>query len=490
MRALSSAGRTTITAAVLARFVIATVSAAGLFLPTNAAHAAQDDETRAVGAITLLNRKAVEAYQELNFDEAQRLLRQALDVADAHGLSQHPIRARTYVNLGSVLVGGYKDREQAIKMFHQGLLISPEIHISRALANPQIQEVFDEAVRRLSSEPTSSTPAPPPSAAVALPAEKLLAHDPVRTGLRGNPLTITVAPDSSLGQRAVILGYRPAGAAVFTEVTMQRQPNGIHLGLIPEAATAGGHVEYYIEARGANGKRMTSRGSSVDPLVVTLSLPEVTRAVDVAAPARPPASTEDKRWVLTLMAGTGIGWTSGVGEVRQLDIFPSGFAWASLGHLAPAIGYMVTPNLLLGVQGRLQLITGAAEYRPSGGATSGACGNDGVCSPATGAFAVLARAEWIFNAPGSAFRPFVSGAVGGGIIRHVAQAGDQADCGSGQNAKCFDTVPAGPFLFGPGAGFKYSLSSSLSLVVALDELIGLGKFTAETDANVGLSLRL
>ncbi len=191
------------------------------------------------------------------------------------------------------------------------------------------------------------------------------------------------------------------------------------------------------------------------------------------------------------MAGTGIGWTSGVGEVRQLDIFPSGFAWASLGHVAPAVGYMVTPNLLLGVQGRLQLITGAAEYRPSGGgATSGACGSDGVCSPAKGAFAVLARAEWIFNAPGSAFRPFVSGAVGGGLIRHVAQAGDQSDCGPSQNAKCFDTVPSGPLLFGPGVGFEYSLSSSLSLVLALDELIGVPKFTAETDANVGLSLRL
>jgi hypothetical protein len=490
MRALSSAGRTTTAAALLARFVIASVSAAGLFLPINVAHAAQDDETRSVGAITLLNRKAVEAYQDLNFEEAQRLLRQALDLAEAHGLSQHPIRARTYVNLGIVLVGGYKDREQAIKMFHQGLQISPEIRLSRALANPQIQAVFDEAVRRLSAEPASSTSTPPPTAAVALPAEKLLAHDPVRTALRGNALAITVAPDVSLGQRAVILGYRPAGAAVFTEVTMQRQANGVHLGLIPEAATAGGHVEYYIEARGANGKRMTSRGSSVDPLVVILSLPEAARSVDVAAPARSPASVEDKRWVLTLMAGTGIGWTSGVGEVRQLDIFPSGFAWASLGHLAPAVGYMVTPNLFLGVQGRLQLVSGAAEFRPTGGAASGACGADGVCSPAKAALAVLAKVEWFFNAPGSSFRPFVSGAVGGGLIRHIAQAGDQSDCGPSQNAKCFDTVPGGPFLFGPGVGFNYSLSSSLSLVVALDELIGAPKFTAETDANLGLSLRL
>ena len=128
-----------------------------------------------VGAITLLNRKAIEAYQELNFDEAQRLLRQALDLGEARGLSQHPIRARTCVNLGMVLVGGFKDREQAIKLFHQALQISPEIRLSRAMANPQIQEVFDEAVRRLASEPAPSTTSPPPAAAVALPAEKLLA---------------------------------------------------------------------------------------------------------------------------------------------------------------------------------------------------------------------------------------------------------------------------------------------------------------------------
>jgi len=488
MRSLPSAGRTTLIAAVLAPFVVATLPAAAFFLATNAAHAAQDDETRTVGAITLLNRRAIEAYQDLNFDEAQRLLRQALDLSEARGLSQHAIRARTCVNLGIVLVGGFKDREQAIKLFHQALQISPEIRLSRALANPQIQEVFDEAVRRLGSEP--ATPPPPPAAVVALPAEKLLAHDPVRTGLRGSALTITASPDESLGQHALVLGYRPAGAAVFTEVTMQRQPSGIHLGLIPESATAGGHVEYYIEARGTNGKRTISRGSSVDPLVVTLAAPEVARSVDVAAPVTGPASDDDRRWVLTLMAGTGIGWTSGVGEVRQLDITPSGFAWASLGHLAPAVGYMVTPHLLLGVQGRLQLVSGAAEYRPSGGATTGVCGGDGVCSPAKWAFAALARAEWLFNEPSSTFRPFLSASVGGGLIRHVAQTGDQSDCGADQNAKCFDTVPGGPFLVGTGIGFRYSLSQSVSLVFALDGLIGAPKFTAEADANVGISLRL
>ena len=473
-------------AAVLAPCAIASLPGAALLLAADAAHAAQDDDNKSVGAVTLLNRKAIEAYQDLNFDEARRLLREALGLSETRGLSQHPIRARTCVNLGIVLVGGFKDRDQAIKLFHQALQISPEIRLSRAMANPQIQEVFDEAVRLLASEPSP----PAPGADVGLPAEKLVAHDPVRTGVRGNALTITASTDARLAQHALVLGYRPAGAAVFTEVDLQRQPNGLYFGIIPEAATAGGHVEYYIEARRADGKRMTSRGSTIDPLVVTLSTLEVARSVDVAAGSTAWAPNDEKRWVLTLMAGTGMGWTSGVGEVRQTQVTPSGLAWARLGHLEPEVGYLVTPHLLLGIQGRLQLVSGADEFRPSGGPTPGVCGGDGVCSPAKGAFAALAKAAWLFRAPDRAFRPFLSASVGGGLIRHVAQAGQQADCGAARDTKCLDTVAGGPFLFGTGVGFSYSLSQSLSIVFALDGLIGVPKLTAEADANLGIALRL
>ena len=472
-------------AAVLAQCALVTTPQALLWLAADAAHAAQDDDSKVVGTITLLNRRALEAYQELNFDDARRVLREALDLSESRGLSQHPIRARTCVNLGIVLVGGFKDREQALRLFRQALQISPEIQLSRSMANPQIQAVFDEAVRLLASEPVP----PAPATAVALPADKLLAHAPVHTGLRGHALTITASPGASLAQQALILGYRPAGAAVFTEVTMQRQPNGLHFGIIPEEATAGGHVEYYIEARRANGKRMTSRGSSVDPLVVALSNPEGARSVDLAERATSSAD-DQRRWVLTLMVGTGMGWTSGVGEVRQIQATPSGITWASLGHLAPEVAYLVTPHLLLGVQGRLQLVSGAAEFRPSGSPMPGVCGGDGICSPAKGALAALAKAAWLFRAPGSAFRPSLSASVGGGLIRHVAQAGKQADCGPAQDAKCFDTVAGGPFLFGTGVGFSYSLSDSLSIVFELDGLMGVPKFTAEADANLGVALRL
>ena len=466
--------------------------AAAFASPAAALAAPAQDDNEAVGKVTLLNRKAIEAYQNLNFDEAQRLLREALALTDARGLTQHAIKARTCVTLGMVLFGGFKRREEAIKLFQQGLQISPEIRPSRALANPQIQEVFDEAVKRLVSAPPDTSAAGPVVAARELPAEKLLVHEPITTASRGRAIEIETTPDATLVRDQLVLGYRPAGAAIFTEVRFERRPGGVHVATIPPSATAGGQIEYYIEARHANGKRVASRGSSIDPIVVGLleGLAPVSGADATIAAARAARdASAERRFVFALLAGSGLGWTSGVGEVRQVQIAPSGMAWASLGHLAPEIGYYLTPQLMLSVQGRFQLVSGAQEFRPSEGPTPGVCGGDGVCSPARAAFAGLAKASWVFGDPGHAFRPFVSLSLGGGQIRHVAQAGNKSDCGASQTAKCFDTVAGGPFLFGTGVGFNYALSQSLAAVFAVDGLGALPDFTAQADVNLGVAFR-
>ena len=466
---------------------------AALCAPAASAHAAAAQEDNdAVGKVTLLNRKAIEAYQNLNFDEAQRLLREALALTDARGLSQHAIKARTCVTLGMVLLGGFKQREEAIRLFQQGLQISAEVRPSRALANPQIQEVFDEAVKRMASAPVvEAVAAGPVVASPELPEEKLLVHQPITSAARGRSISVETTPDASLVRDLLVLGYRPAGAAIFTEVRLQRRPGGVHVATIPASATAGGQIEYYLEARHTNGKRVASRGSSIDPIVVSLLAGPAPRAGAEPALAASAGAARDgggeRRFVFALLAGTGLGWTTGVGEVRQVQVTPPGLAWASLGHLAPELGYYVTPHLLLGVQGRIQLISRAQEFRPSEGPTPGVCGGDGVCSPARAAFAGLAKASWFFLDPGRAFRPFLSASLGGGQIRHVAQAGNKTDCGAAQNAKCLDTVAGGPFLFGAGVGFSYALSQSLAAVFAVDSLGAMPDFTAQADVNLGVS---
>src|SRR5215471_6816975 len=89
--------------------VIAAATLTILFVPRSAR--ADDRGSATVGKITVLNRKAVDAYQHLEFETAMRLLNEALDRAERAGLNQHPIRARTYVTLGIVTLGGFKQRE-------------------------------------------------------------------------------------------------------------------------------------------------------------------------------------------------------------------------------------------------------------------------------------------------------------------------------------------------------------------------------------------
>ena len=93
-------------------------------------------DDREVGKITLLNRKALEAYQHLEFETAMRLLNEALDQSERAGLTQHPIRARTFVTLGIVSLGGFRQRDQAVKYFRRALQIQPEVRLSPGLATP------------------------------------------------------------------------------------------------------------------------------------------------------------------------------------------------------------------------------------------------------------------------------------------------------------------------------------------------------------------
>src|SRR4029078_5173244 len=101
---------------------------AGVTLATAlAARPALAQDSAAIGKITLLNRKAVDAYQHLEFETAMRILSEALYTPGRAGLSQHPIRARTFVTMGIVSLGGFKQRDNAVKYFRKALQIQPEV---------------------------------------------------------------------------------------------------------------------------------------------------------------------------------------------------------------------------------------------------------------------------------------------------------------------------------------------------------------------------
>jgi hypothetical protein len=148
----------------------------------------------------------------------------------------------------------------------------------------------------------------------------------------------------------------------------------------------------------------------------------------------------------------------------------------------------VRPDLLLALQARIQLISGTtAERDPSGGTK---CGADGVCSPSHGASALFAKATWLL-AP-SGFRPFLSGALGYGQIRHIVSLPEHNDCGTdaAHPIACVDSTVAGPIFLGPGAGFMLDLGPHFALTLGISTLVGLSAFTFQVDVSGGVVVEL
>src|SRR5882724_1707497 len=126
------------------------------------AQAAAEDAD-AIAKATQLNKDAIAAFQAHKNDDAKRLLKQALDLCDASGLDQHPVKARTLIHFGIVLISGSKQRELGIKQFRKAIAIQSDIVLTKALVTPELQQAFEEARKseaRADSKPDLK-PAPP-----------------------------------------------------------------------------------------------------------------------------------------------------------------------------------------------------------------------------------------------------------------------------------------------------------------------------------------
>jgi hypothetical protein len=429
----------------------------------------------AVGKITLLNRKALEAYQHLEFESAVRILNEALEQSERARLTQHPIRARTFMTLGIVTLGGLKQRDQAVKYFRKALQIQPEVRLSPGLANPEIQAAFDEAIAGLGSGNDE------------LPPEKALVHAPVRTGQAGQPIAISAVPDKDLEAGALVLRYRAPTSATFTDVPMAKNTAGAFEATIPAAATDGAQVAYFIEARRPNGSVLVGRGNAAEPMVVELARAAITPAATAVTTPSAPAAPSG-RFFVAIMGGTGIGWASGTGEATRARA-ESSVGWTETGQVLPELGYFVTPQLVIGVQARVQMVRGATEYRPDT-PEDGECGEDNVCAPASGAIAAFLKATWFVADPHSAFQPYLSLAAGAGNVRQITHVSGAQTCGVSADQRCVDTVAGGPALVGPGFGFRYVLSDGFGIMAGIGGLIGLPSFTATADVNLGLAFQL
>jgi hypothetical protein len=479
--------------------VIASIAVAGALTPL-AAHA--EDDVAAIQKVTALNKKALDAYNNLDFEDARRTLKQALELCTASGLDKHPIKARTHIHMGVVLIAT-KQQDLGIKQFRKALEIQPDIQVTRSLANPEILKAFDEASEGMAAlgagsnapDETGGGAARPASAGGVGSADAGIRHFAITRARRGAPLSISASVGPGLtGFEKLVLAYRAEGANDFEGHDM-RATGDRYLGEIPAEATRGGVVDYFIQAEAANETPVATAGSEARPYRVTLSARVVSGASgggggDQDADEAPMVGG---RFYVGVLGGWGIGYATGNGEVNASNKVNAGLAPASAAQVVPELGYFLRSDWRLSLQIRYQFVSGPTSlYLQKLTPPRTGCGSDNICSPATYAAAVLARSSWFFGS--DKLRPFFSLAAGGGQIRHVVTfgrptGGGNTGCGSSGNAQCVDTVISGPIFAGAGGGVLYAITPVIGLVGEIDALLGFPNFTAHFDFDAGVAAR-
>jgi hypothetical protein len=452
---------------------------------------AQEASDEVVDKITQLNKDAITAYQAKKYDDARKILKQALDAAAGASLDNHPITARTHVHMGVVIIVGFQQRDLGIKQFKKAIEIQPDINLTKTLVTPELADAFAEA-KKAAAVPATPPPAeakpttPPPTEAAKPatppPAEESngLVHEAVTEARQGSAISITVGVQDGLQFERLVLAYRPDGGSEFLGREMKQVSDGKYGAEIPPPATSGSTVAYYIEAEDADGGLVASRGSVDSPLVIHLAGVGAVRHETTGDDDDDDDEAPEKRYFVGLMAGTGFGWASGQGDTNaDVAINPSGLALAGIGQIAPEFGYWLTSSLLLSGQIRYEFITGTTDIYTSNPSHQ--------YHTANYALAVFARATWRYlDGP---IHPFFSLAAGGGRIRHVVSYQHQlpSTCGSNHNEACVDTIGAGPVLLGPGAGVMWDFGDQMSLIAQANSTLGFPTFTVNLDVNVGVA---
>jgi hypothetical protein len=358
-----------------------------------------------------------------------------------------------------------------------------------------------------------SSSSPPPSRREAPPAEGSDDDSgepdlPAKVGALDCPTPDYAPPDKSITLRCAVAANLPVARVFllfrepkkedFTAVEMQKTPKGWLQGKLPKKVVTGKSVQFYFEGRNAAGKPVVSNGRSDSPNLIVLRDEEEAKKAEAAQPRasrrrreeNPLEEREDtgprlylgrvdeskigldtrygkRKWWIGIGGGTGYGYVSGNLEARY-DLqsrFAPGLGWAGFAAFVPEIGYHITPDFAVSIEGRDQWIPQPAQYSKF---------------TAHGANSVLARA--LFYTRQQQVRFFGSVMAGGGEgVRFVLYP-------DANNPSFRDTVRAGPLLAGVGGGIYYEASRPVSLVLEVNGLAGFPNFSVVADANVSLQI--
>jgi len=407
--------------------------------------------------IQLLNKKAMEEYDSLEFEAAKAALVEALGVARSASVTRGAALTNTYLDLGVVYGAGLNDRINAIKYFTAALRINRGAKLNPGRATPGLDEMFAAAAQTVASEPVR--PSRPP-----------FAHDAVDEATAGQDVPIQVRVEDEAVQRVVVF-YRTTGSLDFRQVLLREARPGLYTGSIPGNQIQGRSIHYFVEAQNTAGQRLHGQGTAQSPTIIS-----VTPGRNSLPKPPLPRSSGRKVFSIGIMVGIGLGIVNGgksehdqqqvAGNPRQVDINP-GAALAPF-HIAPELTYHLSDSWHLSVLSRIQVINAIDEASKV-------------------SLLGEVRAKRFFGQGDLRF--YMAFGAGAGQIRHRIPLGDyDKDAGIHTPDDRVDSRVAGIGAFGLGSGMIYMFSSYVGLELELNGLIMVPDFAANLDVNTGLVL--
>ena len=373
-----------------------------LLLEGSAAAQCPEEDRR---AIYELNRKALEAYENLDFEKAKTLLAEAFEKAKGTDCAFDWVHAYTLMNLGILSIGAYGKTKLGLRFFESALRVRPEASLDPRLATPKMKKLFELARRRMKivEEPA---PWPKPKPTVRL------RHEPPRFATAGRALTLRVEAQGEPKQ--VKLFYRYSSEETFHERDMEQAgQTGTWKTTLEGERVRPGMLQYYFEAYDESSTHLANAGDPSDPYELVVRRPPRRPRVK---PRKPRPSKPHRIW---LFVGTGWGFGYAQGHTEVLDeeggvaadsglprdrIEEPGLAPGSVG-LSLEAGYLVTPSVLLSLQGYVGMIGPLAK------GVAGAKPVDG--------WAFLRVSYLSRPLAGGWLRVLAGGGVGFAVVRHL-----------------------------------------------------------------------
>lgn len=228
-----------------------------------------------------LNRRAMDAYTNLEVEEAMDLLQQALQNAESNNVSGSPL-ANTHANLGIVAVGGFGDNAAGLQHFMNAIRAQGDVALDPLNSTPDIQSVFLLARNRVGNNGGGGGNNNGGGGGIVRnPEPGQIPHQPVPEQLSNTAVPIFVEVPQGAPVNGITVHYQAPGMRVFRAVEMRRMAGGFGLEL-PCSEVMAPRISYYIEAFDEGGERMGTAGTSESPFAV-----EIVSFRTMPAPALP-----------------------------------------------------------------------------------------------------------------------------------------------------------------------------------------------------------